>query len=126
MLFCCSTGVLQFGYSVVSRLFGQCSVVPLVFQCFTSVPLSRRCSMSRSSLLWCCFVGIPLFNQCSGVALMFRSFVFRSSWFCTMFCNIYLRREVQFKLVNIIIIIVVVVVVIIVIIVVIVSLFESG
>ena len=43
-----------------------------------------------------------------------------------MFCNIYLRREVQFKLVNIIIIIVVVVVVIIVIIIVIVSLFESG
>ena len=42
-----------------------------------------------------------------------------------MFCNIYLRREVQFKLVNIIIIIVVVVVII-VIIIVIVSLFESG
>ena len=41
-----------------------------------------------------------------------------------MFCNIYLRSEVQFKLVNIIIIIVAFVVII-VIIIVIVSLFES-
>ena len=63
------------------RLFRRIPTVRPVFQCSTSVPLSRRCYVSRSSLLWCCFVSVPLFNQCSGVALMFRSFVFLSSWF---------------------------------------------
>ena len=106
------------------RQFRGIPTVRPVFRCSTSVLVFRQCSMSRSSFLWCCFVGVPLFNQCSRVALMFRSFLFRSSWFCTMFCNIYLRSEVQFKLVNIIIIIVAFVVII-VIIIVIVSLFES-
>ena len=40
LLFHCSTGVLQFHYSVVFQLFRQCSIVPPVFQYSTSVPCS--------------------------------------------------------------------------------------
>ena len=53
LLFRYSAALLMFHYSVLFRLFRQCSVVPPAFWCTVNVPMFRRCSVFRSSVFRC-------------------------------------------------------------------------